>query len=101
MTKSPTQLDAEITEALAARRSASKLRNVPKRDPKIVVIEGEPWRVERERFWLPNTGEARWTARACGTVFLPGLGHGTERQQVRAQHAKHLVNVAWMESLPK
>lgn len=38
---------------------------------------------------------------ACGTVFLSGLGHGTERQQVRAQHAKHLVNVAWMESLPK
>ena len=38
---------------------------------------------------------------ACGTVFLSGLGHGTERQQVRAQHAKHLVNMAWRESLPK
>lgn len=38
---------------------------------------------------------------ACGTVFLPGRGHGTERQQVRAQHDKHLVNMAWQESLPK
>lgn len=38
---------------------------------------------------------------ACGTVFLSGLGRGTERQQVREQHAKHLANVAWMESLAK
>lgn len=38
---------------------------------------------------------------ACGTVFLSGLGRGTERQQVRAQHDKHLANMAWVESLPK
>jgi hypothetical protein len=38
---------------------------------------------------------------ACGEVFLSGLGRGTERQQVRTQHDKHLTNVAWMESFPK
>jgi hypothetical protein len=38
---------------------------------------------------------------ACDTVFLSGRGHGTERQQVRAQHDKHLVKMARVESLPK
>jgi hypothetical protein len=48
--RSPAQLDAEIAETLATRRTAVK------RDPKIVMIEGEPWRVERQLFWVPNTG---------------------------------------------
>ena len=52
--KTPAQLDAEIAEAIASR-SAPK-RHAAKRDPKIVMIEGEPWRVERKRFWLPDTG---------------------------------------------
>jgi len=38
---------------------------------------------------------------ACGTVFLSGLGRGTERQQVRTQHDKRLANVAWAESSPQ
>jgi hypothetical protein len=39
--KTSAQLDAEIEEKLRA--------------PKIVMIEGEPWRVERVRFWLLDT----------------------------------------------
>lgn len=58
-----------------------------KADPHKLTIEGK--------------GPSTMGRCACDTVFLSGLGRGTERQQVRAQHAKHLVNVAWMESLPK
>jgi hypothetical protein len=38
---------------------------------------------------------------ACGIVILQGLMSGTPRQQIRAQHIKHLASVAWMESIPK
>jgi hypothetical protein len=48
---------------------------------------------------LTFEGKGPSTMGACGTVFLQGLGHGTEQQQVRAQHDKHLVNIAWMEDL--
>jgi hypothetical protein len=45
MTRSPTQLEAEIAEALASRSVVK--RKATKHDPKIVMIEGEPWRVEK------------------------------------------------------
>jgi hypothetical protein len=58
-----------------------------KRDPHKLTFEGK--------------GPSTRGRCACGTVFLSGLGHGTERQQVRARHAKRLVNMAWQELLPK
>jgi hypothetical protein len=58
-----------------------------KADPHKLMIEGK--------------GPSTMGRCACGTVFLSGLGRGTERQQVRDQHTRHLTNVAWMESLPK
>ena len=54
--KTAAQLDAEIAETLSSRQHATKRQSAPKHDPQIVLIEGEPWRVERKRFWLPNTG---------------------------------------------
>ena len=60
------------------------------------MTKGDPHKLEFE-----GKGPSTMGRCACGTVFLPGLGHGTERQQVRTQHDKHHANVAWMESLPK
>lgn len=55
-------------------------RHKPKTDPHKLTFEGK--------------GPSTMGRCACGTVFLSGLGSGTERQQVRTQHDKHLVNMA-------
>jgi hypothetical protein len=58
-------------------------------------------KTDPHKLTLEGKGPSTMGRCACGTVFLSGRGRGTERQQVREQHAKHLANVAWMESLPK
>lgn len=63
------------------------------------MIAKSPRRADPHKLTLEGTGRATMGRCACGTVFLSGYGHGTERQQVRDQHAKHLVNMAWKESL--
>ena len=58
-------------------------------------------KADSHKLTIEGKGPSTMGRCACGTVFLSGLGRGTERQQVRAKHAKHLVNMAWRESLLK
>ena len=60
-----------------------------------------PKKTDPHRLAIEGNGPSTMGRCACGTVFLTGLGRGTERRQVHSQHDKHLANVAWMESLPK
>jgi hypothetical protein len=56
---------------------------------------------DHHKLTIEGAGPSTMGRCACGEVFLSDLGHGTPRQQVRAQHEKHLANMAWKDSFPK
>ena len=46
-----------------------------------------------------GTGPSLMGRCSCGEAFLPGLGRGTLRQQIKAEHEKHLLAVARADAL--
>ena len=70
---------AEPREAVRRAVAARYTRRDPKRKPHQLTFEG--------------TGSQVIGRCACGEAFLHGLRSGTPRQQIRAQHARHLENI--------
>jgi hypothetical protein len=53
---------------------------------------------DEHKLKFEGVGPSTFGRCSCGEAFLPGLGRGTLRQQVRAQHAKHLAAIAYRDS---